>query len=94
MARDLRIVSIPGRQAGDPVPYFIVDRLAAGRQIAGPFTTADEAAATIRATRQAGDRSTCPTCRAAIVFVSRRGLWACDAGTIRRHACLDDRRRS
>lgn len=94
MARDLRVVSVPGREEGDPVPFYVVDRLAAGRQIAGPFTSADEAADTIRATRQAGDRSRCPRCRAALVFVSRRGLWACDAGTIRRHACLDDRRKS
>jgi hypothetical protein len=94
MARDLRVVSIPGRQDGDPVPYFIVDRLAGGRQIAGPFATADEANTMIRESRQAGDRAFCPKCRAALVFVSRRGLWACDAGTLRRHACLDDRRRA
>jgi hypothetical protein len=93
MARDLRVVSIPGREAGDPVPYFVVDRLARGRQVAGPFTTADEANTLIRTTRQAGDRAICPKCRAALVFVSRRGLWACDAGTLRRHGCFDDRRR-
>lgn len=94
MARDLRVVSVPGREEGDPVPFYVVDRLAAGRQIAGPFPSADAAAAFVRESRQAGDRAFCPKCRAALVFVSRRGLWACDAGTLRRHGCFDDRRRS
>jgi hypothetical protein len=42
MNRDLRVVSIPGREDGDPVPYFVIDR-ASHRQIAGPFTTASAA---------------------------------------------------
>lgn len=95
MARDLRVVSVPGREAGDPVPFYVVDRLARGRKgatVAGPFPDGDQAAQFIRDTRQAGDRAICPKCRAGLVFVSRRGLWACDAGTVRRHACFDDRR--
>lgn len=30
----------------------------------------------------------CPHCGAQLVLVKRNGLWACDPGTKRRHACL------
>ncbi len=42
--------------------------------------------------KKPGDKVKCPRCGATLVLVSNRGLWACDPGTKRRHACLDDRR--
>jgi ribosomal protein L37AE/L43A len=38
--------------------------------------------------RKAGDKVRCPKCGRELVLVSRRGLWACDLGTSRRHACI------